>query len=165
MIRPDGEGNPVAYACGANLKSGVRIVAAYGNASEHSIWLFSVPADIFSASQASATVIRSSWFRSSPKQPSSTEWMSWWLEDERIQEWLTHAAHPTPGVVPAGSIWPVKIRGQQIAVVSEGIADLAIDSSPHVMTVWGFSKGGFAKSWKFGAASPSKLTLLLSTAA
>lgn len=132
-------------------------MAAYGTGAQQSLWFFSVPADIFAASQASAAVVGSSWLRaSSREQQRNIEWMSWW-PDDGLQEWLNHAGDPVAGVLPT-SIWPVKIRGQEIGAC-EGITDLAIDSDPDMMTIWAFCRGGIGKSWKIGSRSPSKFTL------
>jgi hypothetical protein len=144
---PKGKGSPVAYAGGADLNHGVRVVAAYdiGN-KKQTIWLYSVPRDIFAASQASLSVVGSSWLNSGSRQEMkrNVEWMAW-LPDGGLQEWLNHAGEPVGGVLPK-SVWPVRIQGQEIAVC-DAIIDLAIDSSP-AMTIWAFCRDGIAKVWK-----------------
>jgi len=142
---PEGAGSPVAYASGANLSKGVRVVAAFGTGVEQRIWFFSVPRDIFAANQGSQTLVGSSWLRaSSSHETRNTEWMTWW-PDDGLQEWLNHAGDPVAGILPR-SIWPVKIRGQEIGTC-RGLVDLAVDSGP-AMTVWAFSKEGNAKVWR-----------------
>lgn len=49
---PQGQRSPVSYTGGSDLRWGVRVVAAYGHGTEQSIWLSSVPPDVFTESQA-----------------------------------------------------------------------------------------------------------------
>ncbi|KAH7363903.1 hypothetical protein BKA65DRAFT_124573 [Rhexocercosporidium sp. MPI-PUGE-AT-0058] len=138
--------SPVAYAAGSDLSHGVRVCAAFGTGPEQSIWFFSVPTDIFGASQTKQASSTASWLNasSSSEAKPSEEWMNWWPEDG-LQQWLDHSPAPAPGILPR-SAWPVKIRGQMIGTC-KGLVDLAIDSGPHI-TVWAFSKSGTATVWK-----------------
>ncbi len=143
---PEGKGSPVAYVGGADLSSGVRIIAAYGTGDHQSIWLFSVPSDIFLASQNGSSSI----FGSSLTQTSTVgdlqnaEWVAWW-PDDGLQQWLDHTRDPINSVLPH-SVWPVKIRGQMIGTCN-GLIDLTINSGPH-MTIWAFGTNGMATVWK-----------------
>jgi len=143
---PKEESTPIAYSAGADLSYGVRIVAAFGNGTEQAIWLFSVPTDIFAINQGGHSPLSASSYlrsRSGQENPSS-EWINWW-PDDGLQEWLQSARDPVAGILPR-SVWPVKIRGQQIGTC-RGLVDLTIDSGPG-MTVWAFNKNGIATVWK-----------------
>ena len=143
---PAGDGSPVAYAGAFDLTFGVRIVAAFRSGSDHRIWLYSVPGDVFAANQGSSqNIVKESWLSSANNQkPSNLEWVNWWPHDG-LKEWLNHFQDPVPGGL-SRSVWPVKIKGQEIGTLS-GLVDLAIDSSP-VMTIWAFSNEGMAKAWQ-----------------
>ncbi|KAF7938324.1 hypothetical protein BELL_0283g00080 [Botrytis elliptica] len=140
---PEGKGSPTVYAGGSDLSWGVRVVAAFGSWAEQSIWMFSVPGDVFHSSQ---NVLESSVThkRNTPKNSKNMQWLDWW-PDEGLQEWLNLIRHPVPGIL-AGNMWPVRIRGQRIGTCS-GIVDLAIDSTNGI-TVWAFSTDGIAKVWR-----------------
>lgn len=140
---PEGKGSPIAYATGSDLQWGVRVVAAFGPEDEQSIWLFSVPSDIFIAEQNRN--ISGLWPSDEfSKDAHNWEWLDWWPEHGE-QEWLAQAADPTPSIHPR-STWPVKIKGQQIGTC-QGVIDLAVDSGPD-MVIWALSKTGVAKVWK-----------------
>lgn len=143
---PQGEGSPIAYSAGADLSCGVRIAAAFGAGTEQAIWLFSVPRDVFATNQGSQSPLStSSFLRSKSGQESgSSEWINWW-PDDGLQEWLNYARDPIAGILPR-SVWPVKIRGQQIGTCS-GVVDLTIDSGSNI-AIWAFDKHGIATVWK-----------------
>jgi len=145
---PEGQCSPSVYAGGSDLSWGVRVVAAFGSGTEQSIWLFSVPNDIFAAEQTPHQSRNLSGGPTWPKTPGRTcknmEWLDWWPGDG-MQEFLDRNQDPIPGIHPH-SVWPVKIKGQEIGKC-QGVVDLAIDSGAH-MIVWAFSKQGVAKVWK-----------------
>ncbi|TEY57521.1 hypothetical protein BOTCAL_0215g00020 [Botryotinia calthae] len=143
---PEGRGSPTVYAGGSDLSWGVRVVAAFGSWPEQSIWIFSVPGDVFHAAQSSQNVLESSviYKRNTPKNSKNMQWLDWW-PDEGLQEWLNLIRHPVPGILP-GIMWPLRVRGQRIGACS-GIVDLAIDSNNGI-TVWAFSTDGIAKVWR-----------------
>lgn len=143
---PEGNGSPVAYSGGSDLTWGVRVVAGFGAGPQQTIWLFSVPRDVFTTTQT----VRST-YSSTPlprftttEQATRTEWVNWWTDDG-LKEWLNHVHDPVPGIVPR-SVWPVKVRGQMIGTCN-GLVDLAVDSGPD-MAVWAFSKEGIATVWR-----------------
>ncbi|KAJ8069699.1 hypothetical protein OCU04_000124 [Sclerotinia nivalis] len=142
---PEGRGSPTIYAGGSDLRWGVRVVAAFGSCTEQSIWMFSVPGDVFHAAQSSPNILESSVVhkRSISKNSKNMQWLDWW-PDEGLQAWLDLIRHPVPGILP-GNMWPVRIKGQRIGTCS-GIVDLAIDSSNGI-TIWAFSTDGIAKIW------------------
>jgi hypothetical protein len=152
---PEGQGVPVTYTGGSDLTWGVRVVAAFGTGTEQSVWFFSVPGDVFAASQGPfMSSGGSSLFRPSlSRESKNADWMDWW-PDDGMQEWLNHANDPVAGILARG-VWPVKIRGQEIGTCA-GLVDLAIDSGPH-MTVWAFSKEGIAKVWQIDDGKPRGL--------
>ncbi|KAI9053304.1 hypothetical protein LZ554_002267 [Drepanopeziza brunnea f. sp. 'monogermtubi'] len=140
---------PVAYTAGPDLSQGVRVVAAYDTGSdEQSIWLFSVPCDIFTCSQAKpASSTTAAWLGNSSSReaaPAEQEWMNWWPNDG-LQQWLSNTQDPVPDM-SSTSVWPVKTEGQRIGTC-KGLVDLAIDSGPHLV-VWAFSRTGTAKVWR-----------------
>lgn len=115
---------PSVYAAGAELRWGVRVVVGYG----HRIFLFSVPPDIFRASQlADSTDL-------------SSQDDSWHLyHDDPLSN--DHAAEAGPQALQR-SLWPVHIHGTEIGRVPV-LSDLAIDSTP-TFTIWAFSASGEA---------------------
>ncbi|KAE8446856.1 hypothetical protein EG329_011487 [Mollisiaceae sp. DMI_Dod_QoI] len=143
---PEGQGSPTVYAGGSDLSWGVRVVAGFGRGAEQSLWLFSVPNDVFNTNQGTEPGFSTpAWFASSSScESQNTDWINWW-PDDGLQEWLNHGRDPVPGILPR-SIWPIKIRGQKIGTCS-GLVDVAIDSGPQ-MTIWAFSKCGIATVWK-----------------
>ena len=142
---PPGEGSPMVYASGSDLSWGVRVIAAYGKGAEQSIWLFSVPLDIFNGDWSGPAVPSGPvLFKSRPNRERHTGWLPWWPENG-AKEWLSHAGIQPPGF-PQNSVWPVKIRGQEVGRCS-GVVDLAIDSGPN-MTIWAFGKDGISTVWR-----------------
>lgn len=165
----EGEGGPIVYTAGSDLTWGVRIVAAYpspGNPEMQSIWLFSVPPDVFADSQAvhglspttGASIFGTSSSNSAGDEPPASsareslrrqnggsEWMDWW-PDDNLQDWLENASDPVPGTLRRRGLWPIQIHGQQIGTCA-GVVDLMIDAGPQ-MTVWGFSCEGIATVWQ-----------------
>ncbi|KAL2072730.1 hypothetical protein VTL71DRAFT_12073 [Oculimacula yallundae] len=141
-----GSSTPVAYAAGPDLSHGVRVCAAFGTGLEQSIWLFSVPTDVFEASQTKQASSAASWLNTASHNDakSNEEWMNWWPEDG-LQQYLGMNPDPVPSLL-ARSAWPVKIRGQKIGTC-KGLVDLVVDSGPNI-TVWAFSKAGIATVWK-----------------
>lgn len=154
---PAGLGSPIAYAGGSDLRWGVRIAAAFGTGCEQTIWLFSVPSDIFTADQTANNL------SGGPAWPSTSvdgdkqnsEWLDWW-PDDGLKEWLKQhkPEDPIPGIHPS-SVWPVKIRGQEIGKCT-GVVDLAVDSGQN-MIVWAFSRAGVAKCWKMDSGSSESM--------
>lgn len=141
---PEGQGSPVAYAGGSDLSAGIRVVAAFGSGDRVSIWLYSVPGDIFSTSQNEPSIFVGPMMQpGASTKDAKTDWMSWW-PDDGLQEWLKIAQNPSPDVFPR-SVWPVKIKGQEIGTCSS-ISDLTIDSGPN-MVIWAFGKDGSTTSW------------------
>ncbi|KAH6671091.1 hypothetical protein B0J14DRAFT_669970 [Halenospora varia] len=145
---PTGQGSPIAYAGGSSLRWGVRVAAAFGTGDEQSIWLFSVPGDIFAADQKLNNLSGGpAWSSTSAgSDHHNSEWLDWW-PDDGLKEWLKQhkPEDPISGIHPR-NFWPVKIRGQEIGKCA-GVVDLAVDSGPN-MIVWAFSRAGVAKSWR-----------------
>ncbi|TVY36733.1 hypothetical protein LOCC1_G006417 [Lachnellula occidentalis] len=141
---PEGQGSPTVYACGSDLSLGIRVVAAFGSGDEQSVWLFSVPGDIFAADQVRNLSGGPAWSVSPATTPKHMEWLQWW-PDDGTQEFFNRNQDPVADFHPR-SAWPVKIRGQEIGRC-QGIVDLAVDSGAH-MIIWAFSKQGIAKVWK-----------------
>ncbi|TVY33751.1 hypothetical protein LSUB1_G006574 [Lachnellula subtilissima] len=153
---PEGQGSPNVYACGSDLRLGVRVVAAFGSGDEQSIWLFSVPGDIFAADQVRNLSGGPSWSVSPATMSKHMEWLQWWADDG-TQEFLNRNQDPVADIHPR-SAWPVKIKGQEIGRC-QGIVDLAVDSGAH-MIIWAFSKQGFAKVWKINTGEEGSIRCL-----
>jgi hypothetical protein len=152
---PKGEGSPLAYSAGADLRFGVRVVAAFGNGTEQAIWFFSVPSDVFATNQGGQSPLSASSYlksKSGQELPAS-EWIDWW-PDDGLQEWLNHARDPVAGILPR-SFWPVKIRGQYVGTCS-GLVDLTIDAGSD-MAIWAFNKHGVATVWKIDVGRTESL--------
>lgn len=151
---PEGLGTPIVYAGGSDLSAGIRVVAAFGTGDRQSIWLYSVPGDIFSTSQNEPSILVGPMMQpGSSKNDTNTDWMAWWPEDG-LQEWLKNAQNPSTGVLPR-SVWPVKIKGQEIGTCSS-VSDLTIHSGPH-MVIWAFGKDGSTTSWTIKNGRDEKL--------
>lgn len=151
---PPGQGSPIAYVGGSDLSSGVRVVATYGTREQQSIWFFTVPHDIFLDSQnGSASLLGTTFTKLTSTQSSlEAQWAPWWPDG--LQEWFDHAPNPGAGTYPR-SVWPVKIRGQQVGTC-KGLVDVAIASCPE-MPVWAFSKDGTATCWKMDTGSSDEM--------
>ena len=141
---PEGRGKPIIYAGGSDLTWGVRVVAAFGSGEEQSIWLFSVPADVFICNQDMHISSTSFFLSDRMRVSTNTKWMDWW-PDDGLYEWSSRLHDPLPGLYPR-RVWPLQIRGQEIGTC-RGVVDLAVDSGP-LMTIWAFSKTGVAKVWR-----------------
>ncbi|CZT42876.1 uncharacterized protein RSE6_02828 [Rhynchosporium secalis] len=154
-----GTSTPVAYAAGSDFSHGVRVCVAFGTGPEQSIWLFSVPTDIFDASQTNKASSAANWLNAASQSEAKTneEWINWW-PDDGLQQYLGTVPDPVPGLLPR-SVWPVKIRGQMIGTC-KGLVDLVIDSGPKI-TVWAFSKAGVAKVWKIDDGKEKKMRRLM----
>lgn len=145
---PEGKGSPVAYAGSMDTVSGVRVVAAYGPGSEQSVWFFSVPGDVFAANKGLPFVLGGSyaqgWSQGSSHDNRNANWVDWW-PDQGLHEWLHNVQDSIPGALPR-TIWPVKIRGQEIGTCPV-LVDIMVQSGSS-MTVWAFSRDGVAKTWR-----------------
>jgi hypothetical protein len=153
---PEGKGSPVAYAGSLDLGCGVRVVAAFGSGSEQVIWFYSVPGDVFAANKGFQFVLGDSYIQTWSNGAShsrNSDWLDWW-PDRGLHEWLSDAQDPLAGILPR-SVWPVKIRGQEIGTCP-ALVDIAVDSGPS-MTVWAFSKEGIARVWKINDGNNARM--------
>jgi hypothetical protein len=110
---PDGQSSPTVYASGSNISWGVRVVAAFGSGAEQSVWLFSVPGDIFDADQGRNLSGGPSWSIPPDKELRRMEWLNWW-PDDGMQEFLNRNYDPIPGMHTRGS-GQSKSRGKRLA--------------------------------------------------
>lgn len=150
---PKGQGSPVTYMAGSDLRYGVRIVAAYGQGAEHSIWLFSVPADVFTDSQSDEERLHTP-FSSlrSGSEPTDREWTQWWPDtglDETLE--TTYGDLPVT-LLRKDRVWPLHVKGQEVGA-ARGLVDLAIDAGPD-MTICAFCRDGVARAWQIDNGSP-----------
>ena len=144
---PVGEGSPVAYAAACDLRWGIRIVAAYGLGREQTIWLFSVPIDVFTDGHGKGEqphIIDSSAIIGRETARGNADWMPWWDNDgNHLPEW------PSFGYGSRSMMWPLQVRGQQVGQCS-GLVDLAIYTGPGVgVTIWAITRQGIVLTWKF----------------
>lgn len=149
---PVGEGSPVAYAAASDLRWGVRVVAAYGLGKEQTIWLFSVPIDVFTDGHGRGEqphIINSFTAISRETARGNADWMPWWGNDgNRLLEWPTFGYGSR-----TNTMWPLQIRGQQIGQC-EGLVDLAIHTGSGVgVTIWAFTRQGIALTWKLDSGT------------
>ena len=144
---PQGQGSPVTYTGGNDLRWGVRVLAAYGHGTEQSIWLFSVPPDVFTESQAEQGGINLPFAGiSSGTESGNRDWVKWWynVDSTNSPEPFYGASHAM--IIRQDRLWPIQVRGQEIGRC-HGVVDLAIDAGPE-MTIWAFGKEGLAKTWQ-----------------
>ncbi|KFY31950.1 hypothetical protein V493_00644 [Pseudogymnoascus sp. VKM F-4281 (FW-2241)] len=149
---PVGEGSPVAYAAACDLRWGVRVVAAYGLGRDQTIWLFSVPIDVFSDCHGrgeQSHTINSHTAIGRETARGNVDWMPWWgNEGDRILEW------PRLGYgSKTNMVWPLQVRGQQVGHCA-GLVDLAIHTGSGVgVTIWAFTRQGVAVTWKLDSGT------------
>lgn len=144
---PQDQGSPVAYTGGIDLRQGVRVIAAYGRGVEQNIWLFSVPPDVFTESQAENEGINLPFSGiSSGTYCGNRDWVKWWC-NVNLQD-LTEPTYGAPHAITVRQdrLWPVQVRGQEVGKC-HGVVDLAIAPGPE-MTIWAFGKDGLAKTWQ-----------------
>jgi hypothetical protein len=149
---PQGQGSPVTYTGGSDLRCGVRVVAAYGHGTEQNIWLFSVPPDVFTESQAKQGGINLPFAGiSSGTGSGNHDWVKWWcnVDSTNSPEPIYGASHAM--IIRHDRLWPIQVRGQEIGRC-HGVVDLAIDAGPE-MTIWAFGKEGLAKTWQIDDGS------------
>jgi hypothetical protein len=152
FVGPQGQGSPVSYTGGSDLRWGARVVAAYRHGTEQSIWLFSVPPDVFTESQAEQGGINFPFAGiSSGIENGSRDWVKWWcnIDSTNSPEPVYGASHAM--TIRHGRPWPLQVRGQEIGRC-HGVVDLAIDAGPE-MTIWAFGKEGLAKTWQIDDGS------------
>ncbi|OBT77879.1 hypothetical protein VF21_03227 [Pseudogymnoascus sp. 05NY08] len=150
---PVGEGSPVAYAAASDLRWGVRVVAAYGLGKEQTIWLFSVPIDVFTDGHGRGEqphIINSFTAISRETARGNADWMPWWGNDgDRLLEWPTFGYGSR-----TNTTWPLQVRGQQAGQCA-GLVDLAIHTGSGVgVTIWAFTRQGIALTWKLDSGTP-----------
>jgi hypothetical protein len=149
---PQGQGGPITYLGGSDLRWGVRVIAAYGQGTEQSIWLFSVPPDVFTESQSDQGSINLPFSGiSSEAERGNGDWAKWWcnVDSTNPPEPIYGTSHAT--IMRHDRLWPVQVRGQEVGR-SKGVVELALDAGPE-MTIWAFSKDGMAKTWQIDTAN------------
>ena len=139
MVGPEGC-VPSVYAAGADLRWGVRIVVGYGDG----IFLFSIPPDIFLASQSADTTEPS---------PDNDSWHLY--HDNSLHDDGDADVDAQTGAQTQRSLWPVRIHGTEMGRV-QSLSDLAIDSSP-AFKIWAFSALGEAFVWEISNGSPQRM--------
>ena len=138
---------PAVYAVGRDLSWGVRVAAGYGD----EIWLFTVPADIFTCEGNGDGEL----------------WLEQYVPAEKLthlrgvraaKALLTHS--PLPASVidrdtseDSGSIWPITVFGVRIATVP-GLSEIAVNSRPASFTIWAFASDGIARAWQMRGGKP-----------
>lgn len=144
---PQGGCNPVSYAGSSSVRYGVRVVCSYGSKSEQSIWLFSVPGDVFTSSLLDYGITALPCIGNSlSSENENREWIEWW-NNRQPQDQTGRAKRTASALVgEEDRIWPVQVRGQEIGKC-RGLTALAIHTGPE-MTIWAFSKDGLAQTWQ-----------------
>lgn len=140
--------SPGAYAAGADLRWGVRVVAAYGE----SIVLFCVPGDVFErlrrvtegAGVMADSDLARDWFL--PTGGAGDDLADGDNDDDS-------GVHP-PSSANSRSTWPIKICGTELGKM-RGLVDFAVYTSHGGVRVWAFSSRGEEVVWDLkGAATP-----------
>ncbi|KAI9697624.1 MAG: hypothetical protein M1836_004574 [Candelina mexicana] len=116
---------PGCYAVGRELRWGVRVVVCFGE----EVWLFCVPGDVWREAGSEIPNMKE-------EESGAGDWKAFWKEDHE------------DGKVSGGSLWPVKVRGQEIGRVVGGVVDLAVESGGAALRVWAFASGGRAWVWE-----------------
>ncbi|RCI15751.1 hypothetical protein L249_2829 [Ophiocordyceps polyrhachis-furcata BCC 54312] len=145
---------PVLYAAGADLRHGVRVVAAYAASTaaeqpdDQMVVFYSLPPDVFHdmSTTAPATADQT---RASSGRPRSA-----------LSTWQPHF-QPMNLFGESRSDYPIDIIGQPVATCRR-LTQLALKSSPD-MVIWAFSADGWAKTWavETGNAEPYVRTAVL----
>lgn len=145
----DGEQSPVVYAAGSDLRHGVRVVAAYGHGTEQSIWLFSVPHDVYIdslAERGGANMLFSS--TKAQIDRGNGEWASWWNQPLGTNPFNNNWQSK---FVYKDNAWPVQVQGQEIGKC-RSVVDVAVDAVAE-MTIWAFGRNGIARSWQIDSGA------------
>lgn len=122
---------PKCYAAGPELAWGGRIAVGY---SDGSLWLFSVPADMFLASRSD-----------------NEQWELGWVDECNRCGSIDEAIYINED--GTGWIdWPVQIHGVHVADIP-GLEDVIIDASNGSVTLWAFSNYGLARKWELSTGA------------
>ena len=130
FVRPENGAEatvPKCYAAAADLSWGVRTAVGYGDGS---LWLFSVPRDVFLASRCDNSDARLDW----------------------LEEYNASRLENGIGEVD----WPVKIHGVSVAFIDD-LEDVAIEASDGAVTLWAFSTDGVARKWRMSTGIAQKV--------
>ena len=130
FVRPENGAEasvPKCYAAAADMSWGVRTAVGYGDGS---LWLFSVPGDVFFASRCD-------------NRDAQLDW---------LEEYNASRLENGTGEVD----WPVKIHGVLVAFV-DGLEDVAIEASDGAVTLWAFSTDSLARKWRMSSGTTQKV--------
>ena len=130
FVRPENGAEasvPKCYAAAADLSWGVRIAAGYGDGS---LWLFSVPGDVFLASRCDHSDAQLGW----------------------LEEYNASRLENGTGEVD----WPVKIHGVSVAFIDD-LEDVAIEASDGAVALWAFSTDGLTRKWRMSTGTTQKV--------
>lgn len=152
VVDPDAnaaDSTPQFYAAGASLTWGIKTVAVYGG---DKIVLYFVPPDIFAdVKHVGAPVVTGN--TEDGPQWQLGEWSKWWPTSSGAS-----SSDATPnGSVPCGGgqcFWPVPVAGALVGSVPN-IVDIGVQNEGDSITVWAFTRDGFAHTWHRG--DPSRL--------
>ena len=121
-----GANTPKCYAAAPDLSWGVRIAVGY---TDGSLWLFSIPRDIVTASSRDEQNWEPEW---------AGEYSVFGRKDQAI-----HVSEDRTGLAN----WPVQIQGTQVATI-DALEDVSVDASNGSVSLWVFSHDGLVKKWK-----------------
>jgi len=117
---------PKCYTAAPDLSWGVRIAVGYADGS---LWLFSVPRDMFLASRCDGK-----------------DWELGWIEEYSASGHKDEAIHINED--GTGWIdWPVQIHGVYVADI-EGLEDVTVDATKGSVMLWAFSTDGLVRKWE-----------------
>jgi hypothetical protein len=117
---------PICYTAAPDLSWGARIAVGYADGS---LWLFSVPKDMFLASRCNGKDREMGWIE---------EYSASGHKDEAI-----HINEDGTGWLD----WPMQIHGVYIADI-EGLEDVTVDASNGTIALWAFSAGNLVRKYE-----------------
>lgn len=133
------QGVPRFYTTAADMSSGARIVAAYGDA----IVLYSVPPDVLALSKLEQAAESREIYKEPPFSPDGRHhdhWLNWW--DEPVACDLDNR----PESDNDSPIWPISLSGTEIGRLPD-ICELAVQTTPDI-TVWAFTYTSQCRTWR-----------------
>ena len=130
---------PRVYTAAADMSSGARIVAVYGD----TVMLYSIPINVLNLSRQEQAAENWDMYNHPPFSPLGRDydhWLNWWDEPT--------ALGPTNRLDSDNDspIWPVSLSGTEISKLPD-ICELAIQTRPDIL-IWAFTYTSQCKTWR-----------------
>lgn len=127
---------PTCYNAAPDLSWGVRIAAGYADGS---LWLFSVPRDMFLASRCN-----------------ENDWELGWIDEYSASGQKDEALHINDD--GTGWVnWPVQIHGIHVADI-EGLQDVTVNASNGTVALWAFSTDNLVRKWELSTGLDTQVS-------